>query len=72
MSKPNRIVSNNGTVWWQISDHVTHREDGPAVEWTDGDVWWVWHGQTMSLDKWLEVNDKIDEEDKTLLKLKYG
>lgn len=27
-----------------------HREDGPAIEWTDGDKEWWWHGKFVDVD----------------------
>ena len=62
-----------------ISDHysryfsagLTHRRDGPAIEYTDGDKGWWLHNQHLSFDQWLdEVN--ISDENKVMMKLTYG
>lgn len=49
-----------------------HRIDGPAIEWHYGETAWFLNGHPYSFDKWLEKNDQISDEDKTLLKLQYG
>ena len=80
---------------YEIQDGITHRDDGPAIIWEDGEMhwyhhgkihridgpaiirrydrneWW-WDGRQYSFDRWLEINDEIDEQDKCLIKLRYG
>ena len=34
----------NGSKWWKL-DGIVHREDGPAVEFTDGYKVWYKHGK---------------------------
>ena len=36
-----------------------HREDGPAVEWPDGDVWYYLNGVAYSKKDWEEEVIKI-------------
>jgi len=33
----------SGTKYWYL-DNKLHREDGPAVEWNDGELWWYLNG----------------------------
>ena len=33
-----------GHKWWTLNGLI-HREDGPAVEWINGDKSWYFHGQ---------------------------
>jgi hypothetical protein len=41
MSQPEMKVDSNGTKSWTLNGKY-HREDGPAVEWTDGSKeWWI-------------------------------
>ena len=48
-----------------------HREDGPAVEYEDGNVAWYIHGQEYKFDLW---HKKLLLDDKTIAKLalEYG
>ena len=61
----------NGTKHW-FQHGVRHRDDGPAVEWANGDQSsWFLHDQHMSFDEWLDAVD-ISDENKVMMKLKYG
>ena len=42
-SAPVLTVSADGTRTWRHHGNL-HRDDGPAVEWADGDRWWYRHG----------------------------
>lgn len=44
MNEIRRIVKPNGTVEWRLDDRI-HREDGPAIEYTDGTKKWYWNGK---------------------------
>jgi hypothetical protein len=55
--------------WFQHGKY--HREDGPAVEWADGEHWWWLNHIHMSFDEWLDRDDMSDE-DRVMMKLKYG
>ena len=72
-------VAKNGTKRWYNKEllerqrtYQIHREDGPAIEWADGDISWALRGnQYFEFDKWCKDLNKTDEEI-TMLKLKYG
>lgn len=38
------VVDDEGTRRWYNQEGNIHREDGPAVEWTDGSNWWYING----------------------------
>ena len=38
-------VESNGTTRWYNENGQLHREDGPAIEWADGDKEWCINGQ---------------------------
>lgn len=62
----------DGTTLWYVKGEL-HRIDGPAVEYPDGEVEFWFNGmECYDFDEWLDVNYKLDEEDKTLLKLEWG
>lgn len=62
-----------GTWCWERSNGDWHRTDGPAFESDDGYVgWYLDNNHYDTVDEYLDANDYIDDEDKTLLKLKYG
>ena len=44
-------VDFDGTKYWSLNDKF-HREDGPAIEWTDGEKEWWFNGKEVS---WKEV-----------------
>ena len=37
-------VRSNGSKFWYLNGHL-HREDGPAIEYSDGDKYWYLNGQ---------------------------
>jgi hypothetical protein len=43
MSNPQ--IDGYGIKHWRNTDGKRHRDDGPAVEWPDGDIWWYQHGK---------------------------
>ena len=47
-------VYGSGTKFWHLNDQL-HREDGPAIEWTNGSKSW-----------WLKGNHVTEEEHKRL------
>ena len=67
----------DGTKIWQKHGYL-HRDDGPACEFVSGGhnwdhenyEWWLNHIH-MSFDEWLDKAD-ISDEDKVMMKLKYG
>ena len=64
------IDANGNEVW--VKDGKWHREDGPAVTFPDSRHCWMLHGKFYNFGVWLEVNDKITDEQKVMLKLEYG
>ena len=44
MSQPEMKVNSNGTKRWYLNGKL-HREDGPAIEWSDGSKEWWLNGQ---------------------------
>jgi hypothetical protein len=83
MKNGNYVDKDGDTVW--VSYGQYHRTDGPAIMFgpahavygtyseKDGSFksWW-WQGKYCSFYTWLMVNDILSEEDKVMLKLKYG
>ena len=62
----------DGTQEWWINDEL-HRDNGPAIEWPDGSYsWYLDNNYYDTVDDYLNANDYIDDEDRTLLKLQYG
>lgn len=65
---------------WRWFHHgKIHRSDGPAkyvpdyYKYYNADMYsWYLNDNKYSLDEWLEANDEISEEQKVMLKLKYG
>jgi hypothetical protein len=39
----NPEIDEYGTKFWHHHGKY-HRDDGPAIEWPDGDMWWYKHG----------------------------
>ena len=65
------IIYNDGMHLWYHRG-LCHRNDGPAIQDRLGREYWYFRDTEYSFDDWLKANDEIDEQDKTLLKLKYG
>jgi len=42
-------ISSTGNKWWYLNNQY-HREDGPAVEYSDGSTLWYHYGQLHRLD----------------------
>ncbi len=51
MSQPEMKVNSNGTKRWYLNGKL-HREDGPAIEWSDGTKEWWLNGEVIT---WKEV-----------------
>jgi hypothetical protein len=56
-------------VWYQHGK--CHRDDGPAIMMVNKKYDWYLHGNHLSLDEWLD-KVKMPDEDKVMMKLKYG
>lgn len=73
MSSSELIVDGFGNHKWYDEEHLLHKEDGPAVEYTDGDKFWYKHGlqhredgpaaEFPNGDKEWYINDKLHRED---------
>lgn len=59
---------------WSPFSGYWHREDGPAQELVSNSqaVSWWWKDTGYSFDEWLKVNDVLSDEEKLMLKLRYG
>ena len=44
MNKPVCVIDQEGNKHWYL-DGKHHREDGPAIEWTDGGKFWMFHNK---------------------------
>jgi hypothetical protein len=64
------VVWASGTKHW-YQHGLKHRTDGPAVIYARGTKQWWLNDQYMSFDVWLDKVD-ISDEDKVMMKLKYG
>lgn len=69
---PAKDLVGNFRAWWIYG--VRHRADGPAYESYDMKTrHWIFHScHYEDFNDWLEDNDEISDEDKTMLKLEYG
>jgi len=50
--KPKMTIDDCGIKCWRINGKF-HREDGPAIEWFDGDKDWCLDGIYLSEKRWL-------------------
>ena len=61
-----------GCLLWMDDHKRIHNADGPAVIWTDRQLYdWFYEGKTMSFEDWCKKTGKTEEEI-VILKLKYG
>jgi len=67
--KPYCIKHSNGNVNWRVND-LFHREDGPAMTWSDGSICWCLNDKSYTFEGWLKLTP-ISDEEKVFLKLKY-
>jgi hypothetical protein len=42
--KPKLTIDEYGTKEWKLPSGKHHREDGPAIEYSDGEKWWYING----------------------------
>jgi len=64
------IITPTGTKYWLLNGKL-HRTDGPAVEYIDGRVDFFLNGTLYPFEIWLK-DTPISDEERVLLKLKYG
>jgi hypothetical protein len=69
--KPVMSIDSDGDTVWQL-DGEYHREDGPAVIWRGGSKEWCLHGTGMAFEEWLRQTTGLTDEEKVMMKLKYG
>jgi len=70
-------IDYNGSIYWKVNRKL-HREDGPAIECSDGTNYWYLNGirysfkdNEYSFEEWCKKLNKTDEE-KVFLRLKYS
>jgi hypothetical protein len=44
--KSKLIIDEDGNKYWKLPNGDLHREDGPAIEYIDGDKYWYINGQS--------------------------
>jgi hypothetical protein len=64
-------LHNDGDVYWYNELGETHRDDGPAIIYDDGEVEWYLNDEEYTLEDWLKLST-IPDEDKMILRLQYG
>jgi hypothetical protein len=62
--------ANGDKIWCQYGR--THRTDGPAIVYANGYIEFRLRGRYYTFDEWLEANTEISEEEKVMMKLRYG
>jgi hypothetical protein len=65
------IEFSDGDKWWVLNGEH-HRTDGPAIEYMSGNVEFRLRGEYYTFDEWLIANTEISEEEKVMMKLRYG
>jgi hypothetical protein len=67
----NGELDEDGDRLWTNSEGEYHREDGPAIEYADGDKYWYINGKYFSKDEWLQwlKSGQSSLDQKTILKL---
>jgi len=64
--KDGRNIDGGSEFWFK--DGKPHREDGPAIEWTDGSKFWYVNGNELTeeeFNQWLEkkqLNERLHQE----------
>jgi hypothetical protein len=61
----------DGSKQWFVNGEL-HRTDGPAIEWSDGGKEWCLNNEIFSFNEWLNQNHELTDEEKVMMKLKYG
>jgi hypothetical protein len=65
------IEYTSGDKEWWVNNKI-HRIDGPAVELADGSARWWLNSVELTFDDWLDNNLELTDEEKVMMKLKYG
>jgi hypothetical protein len=69
--QPKMEIDGSGDKVWQL-DGAFHRTAGPAIEYSDGSRDWYLHGNWLPFDKWLKQTTGLTDEEKVMMKLRYG
>jgi hypothetical protein len=64
-------LDRTGVISWFNDDGEWHREEGPALIFTNGDVEWYLNDTSYIFHKWCIELNKTDEA-KMMLRLQYG
>ena len=65
------VIRADGSRFW-YQNGLLHRLDGPAIIWPNGSLrWWI-DDRRYSLNEYLEKNNKLTQEQKVMMLLKYG
>jgi hypothetical protein len=64
------IDSYGDVIKWYNKEGIVHREEGPAVILTNGNVWWYLNEKLYTFNDWCIKLNKTDEA-KMLLRLQY-
>ena len=62
MSQPEMKVNSNGTKRWYLNGKL-HREDGPAIEWSDGTKEWYLNGKEFSFEDYIMELERMGLKD---------
>jgi hypothetical protein len=65
------IIRECGQMQWRQKGKY-HRTDGPAGIYNDGTFAWCLDGIGLTFEQWLEATTGLSDEEKVMLKLKYG
>jgi hypothetical protein len=66
-------TTNDGTKYWVLGTYC-HREDGPAIEWHNGNIQWWLDGIMYTFQDYIKELKRRNKSNKDLmlLMLKYG
>jgi hypothetical protein len=67
---PAVIWAHGDKEWFQHGK--IHRDDGPAIEDANGDKYWWLADERFTFDEWLNRTTGLTDEDKVMMKLRYG
>ena len=66
----NPVIDADGTKKWFMNGKF-HSEDGPAVEYANGTIYWWLNDKKYKFNDWLKLTP-ISNEEKCMMKLTYG
>lgn len=67
--KPAIVYTHDTKVWYKYGK--IHREDGPAIEWVNGDMQFYLNNKCYRFDVWIKETPVTDEQRLELI-MKYG